>query len=456
MELKYFFLPLVASISFFLVGYDSAVTKYGWTAVQKNLHVTNRQADVAVCVSDVAAIVSVVVAGLLADRFGRKYTLAATGGFFFLGNLLKSFSISSYPLLFAGQLLSGFGVGLVLTIAPLYIAEMSPAPTRGLLTSAPEVWLNMGIIFGYKFYSMFSRFPAGVGQRVMFLIAVFPSVLLTSCMCLMPESPYWLIMRHQQVNEATQILERTRRSQTETNHIVAQLGLEANNNNNTRTRRIVWRDFIQLPQNRRIVLTVAGLNVLRQLSGVDTLTAHAVLVIYDNVSTKLLDVANGVVLMLRAVSVMCSSLVVDRVGRRFLLLASMCASCCFLMMFGLPVVAVQHGLIAASESDSYEVVVVGLCLLGIAGIACSFEAGLGPITWIHTAEAFKCYRLRAQGIGFAVVVNRVAEIVFVLSSRPLAGPLRIGGVSLVFFVVMALGLPFCSYFVKDQGEEILE
>lgn len=86
-------------------------------------------------------------AGKTSDWIGRRYTIVLAAATFFIGALLMGLA-PSYPFLMAGRVVAGIGVGYSLMIAPVYTAEISPAMTRGFLSSFPEVFINIGILLG--------------------------------------------------------------------------------------------------------------------------------------------------------------------------------------------------------------------------------------------------------------------------------------------------------------------
>ncbi|KAK8985264.1 hypothetical protein V6N11_068531 [Hibiscus sabdariffa] len=92
--------------------------------------------------------------------------------------------------------------------AILYNAEISPASSRGFLTSFPEVCINVGILFGYVSNYTFSKLPLSIGWRLMLGIGAIPSVFLVFAVLAMPESPQWLVMQGR-LGEAKIVLEKT-------------------------------------------------------------------------------------------------------------------------------------------------------------------------------------------------------------------------------------------------------
>ncbi|MCD7446583.1 Polyol transporter 5 [Datura stramonium] len=83
----------------------------------------------------------------------------------------------NYAFLMVGRFVAGVGVGYALMVAPVYTAEVSPASSRGFLTSFPEVFINGGILLGYVSNVAFSKLPTHLSWRFMLGIGAIPSFL---------------------------------------------------------------------------------------------------------------------------------------------------------------------------------------------------------------------------------------------------------------------------------------
>ncbi|CAI0398699.1 unnamed protein product [Linum tenue] len=448
-----FFVSFVASLAFFLVGYDTVLVVYmGWKLFGPNLDVAGYLLSLVPVVGEIFAVISALAGGVCADTFGRKFPLIVAGVSFFFGNLLKCSATSSFAVLIMGQAATGVGMGLSFSLCPVYIAELVPAPVRGLLTSATEVSFNMGILVGYTTYQMFEAFPPAVAQKLLFGVALFPSLLFTLGMAAMAESPVWLIVRRGRIDEAKTILQgSSRRSPAEVNHIVSHVHHEQ------APVKIAWNKFLR-PPLRRVFISLAGLHVLRQLSGIETMTVESLLLVVHQ-EKKLVEVAGVIIqLVLRVAFATLSSWQVDKVGRRFTLLVSLACTSGFLVMYGLPLFCLRYGIIKVSEhgNTDQERVARALSIFAVAGIMSSFHFGVGPVTWIYAGEVFDRYEVRAQGSSLGVVINRAADTIWWLCFYHIARWLGMGGASLLVFVVLIGGLVFCFIFITDKQGQILE
>lgn len=106
--------------------------------IKKDLKISDVQVEILVGILNLYSLIGSAAAGKTSDWIGRRYTIVLAGAIFFVGALLMGFA-TNYAFLMVGRFVAGVGVGYALMIAPVYTAEVSPASSRGFLTSFPEV-----------------------------------------------------------------------------------------------------------------------------------------------------------------------------------------------------------------------------------------------------------------------------------------------------------------------------
>jgi MFS family permease len=110
--------------------------------IQTDLKLSDVQVGLLVGTLNWYSLVGSAAAGVTSDWIGRRYTIVVAGAVFFAGALLMGFS-TNYAFLMVARFVAGIGVGFALMIAPVYTAEVSPASSRGFLTSFPEVSIHI-------------------------------------------------------------------------------------------------------------------------------------------------------------------------------------------------------------------------------------------------------------------------------------------------------------------------
>ena len=128
-------------------GVMSGAQKY----VQEDLGVTDGQLEVLIGATSIYSLVGSLAAGWTCDRAGRRRAVALAAAMFLAGSAATA-AANGYAALMAGQLVSGVACGFGLVVAPVYIAEIAPASSRGFLSSIPEVRCMAAV--GYLFLQM--------------------------------------------------------------------------------------------------------------------------------------------------------------------------------------------------------------------------------------------------------------------------------------------------------------
>uniref|UniRef100_A0A0D3GSU4 Major facilitator superfamily (MFS) profile domain-containing protein n=1 Tax=Oryza barthii TaxID=65489 RepID=A0A0D3GSU4_9ORYZ len=278
---------ILASMASIILGYDIGVMSGASLYIKKDLKITDVQVEILMGILNIYSLVGSFAAGRTADWIGRRFTVVFAAAFFFAGALLMGFS-GDYATLMVGRFVAGVGVGYAIMIAPVYTAEISPASSRGFLTSFPEVSINLGILLGYVSNYAFARLPLSLGWRVMLGVGAAPSVLLALMVLGMPESPRWLVMKGR-LADAKAVLEKIADTPEEASERLADIkaaaGIPDDLDGDVVTvskkrggeEGQVWRELVvsPTPAMRRIVLAAVGLHFFQQASGVDSVVLSA-------------------------------------------------------------------------------------------------------------------------------------------------------------------------------------
>nr|XP_027190079.1 polyol transporter 5-like isoform X2 [Cicer arietinum] len=403
------------------------------------------------------------LAGRTSDWIGRRYTIVLAGAIFFAGAILMGFS-PNFPFLMFARFIAGIGIGYALMIAPVYTAEVSPASSRGFLTSFPEVFINGGILLGYISNYGFSKLPLELGWRVMLGIGAIPSVILAVGVLAMPESPRWLVMKGR-LGDAIKVLNKTSDSEQEARlrliEIKAAAGIPEScnddvvsvNKTNEGEGTTVWKDLFLYPTPavRHIVIAALGIHFFQQASGIDAVVLYSPTIfrkagLESDTEQLLATVAVG---LCKTVFILVATFLLDRVGRRPLLLSSVGGMVISLLTLAVSLTVVDH-------SHVRKMWAVGLSIVSVLSYVATFSIGAGPITWVYSSEIFPL-RLRAQGASAGVVVNRVTSGIISMTFLSLSDKISIGGAFFLFGGIAACGwIFFYALLPETQGKTLEE
>ncbi|KAH8596236.1 general substrate transporter [Bisporella sp. PMI_857] len=148
------------------------------------------------------------IAGDLADWFGRRTTIIIGCGIFIVGVILQTAS-TALGLLVAGRLIAGFGVGFVSAIIILYMSEICPKKVRGALVSGYQFCITIGILLASCVnYGTQNRLDTG-SYRIPIALQMLWALILATGLFLLPESPRYYVKKGQ-LDRATHALTRLR------------------------------------------------------------------------------------------------------------------------------------------------------------------------------------------------------------------------------------------------------
>ncbi|KAI5683912.1 hypothetical protein M9H77_05140 [Catharanthus roseus] len=201
---------LAAAMGNLLQGWDNATIAGAVLYIKKEFHLQSQPTmeGLLLAMSLIGATVITTFSGSVSDAVGRRPMLILSSVLYCLGGFVMFWSPNVYVLLI-GRLLDGFGVGLAVTLVPLYISETSPTEIRGQLNTFPQftgcvgMFLSYCMVFGMSLEDSPSwRLMLGVlsiPSLIYFVLAVF----------FLPESPRWLVSKGQ-MKEAKRVLQRLR------------------------------------------------------------------------------------------------------------------------------------------------------------------------------------------------------------------------------------------------------
>lgn len=429
------FIAATAALGGLLFGYDTGVISGALLFLREAFHLSNMMMGVVTSIALAGAAGGAAVAGLLADRFGRRPVLIATALVFVSGAIVSAIA-DSLILLLAGRLLVGVGIGGASMLTPLYLSEIAPAKERGALVSFNQLAVTLGILVSYL---VGYGFASAGAWRWMLGLGGVPGVILATSMLLLPETPRWLA-GHGHIDKARAALLRLRGSEANIDEEVRQLRSDLKTDTQKKPESRLSHEAARLP-----LIVGIGLAVFQQVTGINTVIYFAPVIFQasglSSASAAILATAGiGVVNVLLTVVAIW---LVDRVGRRVLLLtglAGMCISLCTLATaFLLGTGAVLRWLTAAS----------------LAAYVGFFAIGLGPVFWLLISEIFPL-AIRGRGMSAATIANWVANLVVALTFLRLVDLLGRPGVFFVYAALTAGAFLFARALVPETKGLSLE
>lgn len=433
-DLRYvYMISAVTALAGLLFGFDIAVINGAIVFLRDAFHLSDSQTELAASSLIFGCICGAGIAGTLTDRYGRRLPLSISALLFVVSSIGAALSVTFLQFEIA-RFVGGIAIGVASMLAPLYIAEASPANIRGRLVSFNQMAIVTGILLAYLVNWSFS-FSGVASWRWMFAVALVPALFLFIGMFFVPESPRWL-MEQQREGEALTILERIEGVDG------ARLQLAA-------IRDVViqekgsFRDLLA-PTLRKPMFFVTALAVFSQITGINTVLFYGSLIWERQLGGHNHSAAIGANVTIGVVNFLATLValwLIDRSGRRPLLLFS--CGCMALCQLGLGV--------AFLLQPPPAFLVLGCMLLCIA----SFAVGLGPGSWVLMAEIMPT-RVRGRAMSVANVALWISSFILTSTFLTLSHALTITGTFILYSVMCVLAFLLIWFLAPETKGRTLE
>jgi SP family sugar porter-like MFS transporter len=440
---------LISAMGGLLFGYDWVVIGGAKPFYEKFFGLTTpSQIGWAMSSALVGCLVGALVSGGLSDRFGRKKLLILAAFLFTMTGILTALA-PNFSIFIANRLLGGVAIGLASNLSPMYIAEISPAATRGKFVSVNQLTIVIGILAAQLANWLIAEpVPAGAtaadilaswngqaGWRWMFGAEAVPALLFFLLMFIVPESPRWLV-KNGRVEEAGRVLAK-----------VGGPGFAAEALADIRATlaageigRVRFRDLLE-PGLTKVLLIGIVLAVYQQWCGINVIFYYAQ-EIFTAAGYGVSDVLFNIVITgtVNLIFTLVAIRLVDRRGRKPL------------MMIGSAGLAVVFGLIGAS----YAVHSRGLHILVLVVVAMALYAlSLAPVTWVLLSEIFP-NRIRGAAMSVSTFALWSACFVLTYSFPHLNKGLGSAGTFWIYAGISVLGFVFIKSRVRETKGKTLE
>ena len=337
-----------------------------------------------------------------AERWGRRKAITIGAAIATACPILIA-AIPHYASIVVFRTLLGISLGFACTVGPLYVTEVSPPERRGMLGTLLQVFMCLSIVIGMLVNLVFNpsqkakclpdwrwRTQFGVGAVPGFAILLYALVFL-------PESPKWVAAKS---TKKEKLKERRRQRQQQEQEQASESPaaipeLEAQTG---------WSELFSRPGLKWLIVVV-GLPACQQLTGINAIIFYGPTIIGNSGFEDIALLLNVLVIgVWNLLSVFVSFALIDRLGRRPLMLASMGTMFVALLVMG----------------ASFHTMPLGDAVLGYLALAMimlfllAFEAGPGPLFFVIASELFPA-SLRNEALALSNGLQSVMNIVISFS-----------------------------------------
>ncbi len=420
-----------------LFGYDTGVISGALLFIRGDFTLSTFMEGVVVSFLLVGAVTGALTGGPLSDRFGRRPITLLAALIFAVGAIAAALA-PTVGILVLARFILGLGVGLASLIVPLYIAEIAPPDTRGGLVSLNQLMITIGILLSYIVGVLFTPIE---GWRWMFGVAVIPAVILGIGMFFLPESPRWLV-KNGKLDKARLVLARSRvESEVETEMQQMQ-ELERLEREQPQTG---YKELLA-PWIRPALIIGIGLAVFQQITGINTVIYYAPTIL-EIVGFSAAGAIAATALGVGVVNVGFTILavrIIDRVGRRPLLIIG---------LIGMTISLALLGLVFSLESTSAAAGLLATICLAL--YIASFAISLGPIFWLMISEIYPL-SIRGSAMSVAAICNWGSNFIVALTFPVLLAALGGAGAFWLFAAIGVVAWLFVFFMVPETKGRSLE
>lgn len=427
---------LIAALGGFLFGFDTAVISGTTDRLKDIFELSSGLLGFTVASAIIGTVIGAIFAGKPADKIGRRNTLFILALLYLISALGSALAWDWYSFLIF-RFVGGLGVGASSVVAPMYIAEISPARIRGRLVALTQFNIVFGMLIAYFSNYFISTVELALTDwRWMLGVEAIPATLFFLLLFTIPHSPRWLISKGRE-KEAIDVLTKVGTDDDnitkEVREIKASLDLEHHS---------IKEALFQKKYMKPISLAIM-IAVFNQLSGINAVLYYAPHIFRmagaGDGSSLLQSIAIGGTF---TVFTMAALLIIDKFGRRNLMIVG---SLGYIISLGITAWAFYT---YGTEFDKAGSIVV---LVSLLVFIASHAFGQGTVIWVFISEIFpNRVRARGQALGSFTHWFMTAAISWTF---PIIAEIS-GGHTFAFYTLCMIGQLFWVLFIMPETKGI--
>lgn len=438
----------VAALGGFLFGFDTAVISGCVGFLEDQFALTEWTKGFVVSSALVGCICGAAIAGWLSDRFGRRRVLMLAAVLFFVSAVGCTVPRDVSTLVVA-RWIGGLGVGIASMLSPLYISEISPPSVRGALVAMYQLAITVGILVAYFSNAAIVAWGQSVENfaadgflnwivvaepwRAMFGTEAIPAAAFFLLLFTVPESPRWLFQRGKE-EISRRILSRVNGS--------AEAEREIQEIRETLAQQQGALEELLAPAYRGALAIGILLPLFSQVSGINAIIYYGPDLL-EKAGFQLSESLGGQVIvgLVNCVFTFVAILLVDRIGRRPLILFGAAGLVASLAWIGL--------------SFYFQVTSGWLVLAPILMFIACFAFSLGPLPWIVISEIFPT-RIRGRAMSVGTFTIWAGCLLVAQTFPPLLSRLGPSPTFWLYALLVFPAIPVTLFFLPETKGRTLE
>ena len=407
---------LIIALGGFLFGYDIAMMSGTTSQLEELFRLNSFWLGFTVAIAIIGTIIGTLIIGKPAEKFGRKKSLLLLSGLFALTTLGAAFAFN-WAMLLLFRFLTGILLGCISVVTPMFIAEISPAKKRGRLVLLNQLFVVISLFLAFVVNYLLAKSIGFGSWRWMIGVEAIPAASFFLLLNLVPESPRWLVNQNRS-DEALSIFTRIKANNPAEEVRIVQQSVEQEEK--------MGHGKLFVKENRFPVTIAILMAAFNQLAGINAIMIYAPRVFemagFESNVSLLQSISVGAT---NLVFTLVTLLLIDRYGRRSLLMAGSVGMVFFLGMLSKSFFTENY-----SDLGGYGVMIY------LMGFIAFFAFSQGAVLWMVISEIFpNKVRSKGQALGSFTHWILAAALIWgfpVVANMPGIG----GGLSFAFFAAM--------------------
>ncbi|ORM70754.1 sugar porter family MFS transporter [Pantoea rwandensis] len=423
----------VAAFGGLLMGYDSSIISGAIEPLSEYFQLSPAETGWAVSNILLGSLVGCFIAPRLSDKLGRKKSLAITA-LLFTVSVIGTAIAHNFTVFVLFRIIGGLAIGLASVISPIYLAELSPSKFRGRTTALYAVCCVGGqsVVLLTNYFITKSTLPEvmiNMGWRYILATALVPCALFMFFIAFIPESPRWNVLKGKYDEALDTLTKISNREHAES--VFNEIKHSFSDKTALQHRSRLRLDKTTIP----LLIIGIGLAVGNQISGINVIQYFGPTLLKNVAgSTDSALLQTFWLSICQFIGVLAGMMLIDKVGRRKLLLLGAITSC----------ICLAYSFIAFFYHLPGMLAVVGLFAYMI-----FFGMTWGQIVWTVLGEIFPT-EIRSICVGISICAMSLANFVIsstfpIMNSSPLLLDLFHGGFPLLLFAIFSLGMYFFTF-----------
>lgn len=431
MKKKLLAYTFVAAIGGFLFGFDTAVINGALPFFTEFFSLNKTGQGWAVSSALIGCILGALFAGRPGDIYGRRYMLRILAVLFFLTALGTGLS-QHFSVFVLFRFIGGLAIGGASVLSPMYISEIAPAHQRGRLAATFQLAIVIGILVA--FFSDYLLLNTGENNwRWMFLVGAIPALIFFILLFFVRRSPRWLV-KSGRPDEARATIQAVNPA-GDVERILAEIRDSINTEVMSRRIYLFKKPYLKL------VLIGIAIGMFNQFTGINIIMYYATDIFRQAGFTTGSAIGQTVVIGLtNLIFTLVAMTIIDKVGRKILLLTGSVGMALFLGIFGY--------VVGTGQTGGFFLLVL---LIGFIGF---FAASQGAVIWVLLSEMFP-NNIRGRGSSIGSFSHWFFNALLSFLFPVVSGAIGVGYV-FGFYAMATLGsfFFFRHFLVETKGKSL--